>query len=191
MPPPRKRRGRLIAIISIVVVVVLIGGVAGALAVINNVGGGSNGAAATPTPGVPAGFQQFIGNTFSIVYPDNWMRSGDPQGVDGQDFTGPAAQTFEISIYAHTGTSDEIPLLLTTLCTALGNATVTPTTVTIGGQQWQQEDCGSGSSLHAVSEAIVYKGSLYQITYGGLVTTYANDKAQFFSVMERSFTFLT
>lgn len=195
-PPPKKGRGGLIAIISIIVVVVIIGGIVAVVALGGKKGNTTNGnntsstPTATPTPSVPAGFTKFTGTAFSVVYPSDWMKEVDSQGGGGEDFTGTTGQTFQISIDS-SGTADEIPTLLATFCSLLGNSTATPTTATVGGQQWQQIDCGNTSTLHVVTEAIFYQNQVYQITYGSLSATYDNDKTQFFSVMESSYTFLT
>jgi hypothetical protein len=197
MPPPKKGRGGLIAIISIVVLVVIIGGIVAAVALGGKKGGTNTGnnvtptPTATPTPSVPTGFTKFTGTAFSVVYPSDWMKEADSQGGGGEDFTGTTGQTFQISIDANGATADQIPLLLTTFCGILGNDKATPTPVTIGGQQWEQIDCGNTPTLHAVSDAIYYKNALYQITYGSITDTYDTDKTQYFSVMESSFTFLT
>ena len=198
MPPPKKGRGGLIAIISIVVVVVIIGAIVAVVVLGGKKGGttGNNNASSTPTapptPSVPSGFTKFTGTDFSVIYPSDWMKEADTQGTGaGEDFTGTAGQTFQISIDENGATADQIPLLLTTFCSILGNDKATPTPVTIGGQQWEQIDCGNTPTLHAVSDAIYYKNALYQITYGSITDTYDNDKTQYFSVMESSFTFLT
>ncbi len=196
MPPPRKSKTGLIVVVSIILLVVIAGGVITAIALTskkttsNTPGNPGNSPTATPTQGIPAGFTQFTGADFSIAYPSSWTKSGDSQGSGGQDFTGPTGQTFQISVDPH-GSEGEIPVLLSTFCSILGNSKVTPTTVTIGGQQWQQADCGESSSLHTVIEAVFYKGKLFQISYGSLAQTFDNDKTQYFAVMEQSFAFLT
>lgn len=200
MPPPQKKgKGLLIAIISIIVVVVIVVGVVAALALggnksnsttntNSNTPAASPTTAATPTPSVPAGFQQFSNSQFSVAYPGDWTAKASSSG-DGEQFTGPTSQVFQIDINQDTPAGQE-SAFNAAFCQVLNSkGKGTPTTVTIGGQTWQQLDCQDDGSLHAVVESVVYKGALYSIAYLSLSPTFASDKTQFYSPMEQSFAF--
>jgi hypothetical protein len=200
MPPPKKKgKGGLIAIISIIVVVVIIGGVVAALAFggKNKPGTTTNSSTpasaatptptATPTPSVPSGFQQFSGDGFTISYPSDWTTKAS-SGSKGEDFNGPEGQVFQVLIQPN-GDSAEIPTFLDTLCSIFGKPIGSPTTVTIGGQQWQQETCGNNGTPVGAVDATVYQGQLFSIDYFSLATDFASDKTQFYAPMEQSFAF--
>lgn len=72
---------------------------------------------------------------------------------------------------------------------AVHAVTVDRQQVTIGGQQWQQLDCGDNRSDHWVVESIVYEGTLYSFQYGSDSATFASDKTQYFSKMKLCFIF--
>ncbi len=198
-PPQKKGKGLLIAIISIIVVVVIVVGVVAALALSNNKSNTTTNTnsntpaatpttAATPTPGVPAGFQQFSNSEFSVAYPSGWTAKASSSG-DGEQFTGPTAQVFQVDVNPNTPAGQE-STFNTAFCQVLNSkGKGTPTTVTIGGQTWQQLDCQDDGNLHAVVESVVYKGALYSIAYLSLSTTFTSDRAQFYTPMEQSFAF--
>jgi hypothetical protein len=201
MPPPQKKgKGLLIAIISIIVVVVIVIGAVAVLALggnkSNTTANNSNTpaatptTAATPTPSVPAGFQQFSNSQFSVAYPSDWTAKATSSG-SGEQFTGPAAQVFEVDINQGAATGQE-NTFNATFCQAINpKGKGTPTTITIGGQTWHQLDCQDDGSLHAVVESVAYKDALYSIAYLSLSPTFTSDKAQFYTTMEQSFAFLT
>jgi hypothetical protein len=192
MPPPKKGRGGLIAIIAIVLLVVIAGGIVAAIALTGKKPATSTGpGASTPTPSIPAGFKKFTGSTFSIAYPSDWKPVGDAQGTSGEEFTSDSGQVFQVTISAGARSGQE-DLFNTGFCSVVGNASdATPAAVTIGGQQWHQLDCGEKSSLHAVVESLVYKGTLFSLSYLSPITTFDSDKTQFYTPMEQSFAFLT
>ena len=123
-PPRKQSNAGLIAITSIAVIVVILSSILTVYELNrkpkSNTGPG-NDPAATPTQSIPAGFTKFTGASFSVAYPKGWTKEADPQGGDGQTFTGPAAQTFEVAINAQGGSSDQIPTLLNRICTAAGD----------------------------------------------------------------------
>jgi hypothetical protein len=197
MPPPKKGKGGLIAIISIIVVVVIVGGVVAALALSgkkSNTGTntGNNPSAtpttaATPTASVPSGFQKFTGTAFSLNYPSGWTAKA-ASSSDGEDFNGPSGQIFQVLIQPN-GDQAQIPTFLDTLCSIFGKPIGSPTTVTIGGQQWQQETCGDNGTPVGTVEATVHQGQLFSIDYFSLATDFASDKTQYYGPMEQSFAF--
>ncbi|HEX6778892.1 MAG TPA: hypothetical protein VF099_11865, partial [Ktedonobacterales bacterium] len=80
-----------------------------------------------------------------------------------------------------------------------GNPTakVTPTTVTLAGQQWTREDCAARNvpgapTLKATVESVIYKGKLYTISYTSSPdATFAADRSKYYTPMEQSFAFRT
>ncbi len=203
-PPPRKGKVGLIVLIVVIVIVLIGAGVTAAVIVGNSNSNasptptpntGSNNpstsptSAVTPTTSVPAGFKQFSNSQFSISYPETWTASASSD--NSEQFTGPTGQVFQVNISPH-ATSGQESLFNSTFCSILGGSsseTQTPTAITISGQQWQQLDCGEHNGLHAVVESVAYKDNLYSLAYVSSTITFANDKAQFYSVMEQSFAF--
>jgi hypothetical protein len=196
--PPRKRRGGLFALIAIIVVVALIVGVVGVLALTHKSGSTSTSntnssstptTAATPTPSVPSGFQKFSNSQYSIAYPGSWSAKASSSGT-GEQFTGPDAQVFQVDLTPNASSGEEAAFN-TGFCGVLnskGGAT-TPTAITIGGQTWQQLDCKDDGTLHAVVESVVYKGTLYSLSYLSTSLTFDSDKTQYYGPMEQSFAF--
>jgi hypothetical protein len=189
----RKGRGGLFAIIAIIVVVVLIVGVVGVLAFASKKPNGTNTTsstpttAPTPTPSVPAGFQKFSNTQFSVIYPSDWASQAGTGG-GGENFTSTTGQLFQVIIQPGSDQST-VPTLLATLCSIFGKPIGSVTTVTIGGQPWQQETCGDHGVPVGTVEATIHQNEIFSIDYASLVGTYATDKTQFFAPMERSFAF--
>jgi hypothetical protein len=212
-PPAKKSRTGLI--VGILIAVLIVGGL-GSLAALGFAGKGplkSLGAtptpaatatatatatpAATPTPNIPAGFQQFTSddNAFTIAYPSDWQQSAAPSG-SGAQFTSSTGQVFFAFDSADTGGSSPADLD-SAFCQGtngdggFGGTPSAPTAVTIGGQSWTQEECDNSSgTLHAVAEAISYKGKIFFIAYASSKATFDQDKTQFYQPMEQSFQFL-
>lgn len=190
MPPPRKGKTGMIVIISVILLVVIVGGVVAALALTSKKSPTANNPsttptlAATPTPSIPSGFQKFSNSQFSIAYPSDWTAQASG---GGEQFVSQAGQLFQVLIQP--GDQTEIPTLLSTLCSIFGKPIGSPTTVTIGGTQWQQQACGDNGTPSASVEATVHQSQIFEIDYTSLAGTYAADKPQYFTPMEQSFAF--
>jgi hypothetical protein len=147
--------------------------------------------AATATPAIPAGFQQFTSpdNSFSIDYPSSWTNDSSTEGT-GAQFTGPAGQVF---IVTNGGAGQGDPATNdAAFCQGVGGPASAPTQITIGGQQWTQEECDNSSgTVHAVVDSVTYKGDLYLMAYASPKVTFPADKTQYYSPMEQSFRFLS
>jgi serine/threonine protein kinase len=212
-PAPRKNQTGLIAIISVVVVVVLL---VGSLVVVGytgkgpfaSLGGQQTPAAsptpthtptptATPTPSAPPGFQAFTNapqNTFSIDYPNSWQQIKSNEG-SGAEFVGPLGQVvYATDIGALAG---DPATLDNSFCEGsngsggFGGTPTSPVQVTIGGQQWTQEECDGSSGDHAAVETIYYNGHTYLIAYASSKTAFSANRSQYFTPMEQTFKFLT
>ncbi len=202
MAPPKKSKTGLIILIVVILVVLIGGGVAAAVALGGKKGSPTTGnsntpTTSTPTPGVtpspttpsiPSGFQQFSNSNFSVIYPSAWTAKSDSSSNGGEDFTSTTGQLFQVLIEP-TGTQDEIPTYLDTLCSIFGTKIGSVTTVTIGGQQWQQETCGDNGTPDGTVEAVIYKGQLYSIDYASLAGGFTTDQTQYYTPMEQSFKF--
>ncbi len=194
MPPKKKGRAGLIIGIAVVLLIIIIGGI---VAVVllggkknnNNASNGSTSTptvAATATQSVPSGFKTFSNGDFSIIYPQDWTAQADSSGV-GENFAGPSGQAFDVS--ADQNGSD--PTTTDSLyCTLIGDTTAGPTTVTIGGAQWTQEECeDKDGTLHSVIESVSHNGKLFSIFYLSIKDAFPADKTQFYQPMEQSFQF--
>jgi hypothetical protein len=210
---PKKGKGGLIAVIAIVVVVVIIGGAAAAFALggkkspstsssqnSQNSGNGQTantpGVTVTPTPttpsssgNAPAGFQQYSGSLFSINYPSDWVLEPSTQATGTTSFTGSQGQIFQVDV--EDSGAEDINQLLTLFCQTLSDTAGSPTTITIGGQQWQRRVCESNGQPAAAIEAVTYNGHIFSISYFSLAGTYATDATQYYQPMEQSFAFLS
>lgn len=201
-PTPKKRRTGLIVAIVVIALVVVIGGVGGGI-LLTRKGNTSNAAstpgatsttasAATATAGAPAGFQQFKNSEFSILYPKDWQPM---TAQDKEVFKRPNGDAgFVVQVSSQTTqpkAADDMYCL-----TANPTQRPTATTISLGGQQWTREDCGSvtlaNQSHHAAVESVMYKNKLYTISYtSSPADTFASDRSKYFTPMEQSFTFLT
>lgn len=202
MTPPRKGKTGMIVIISVVLLVVIVGGVVAALAfaskktpttAANNTPSATSAPATTPTAAIPSNFKKFSNSRYSIGYPSDWMPAASSSGTNDEDFTGPTAQIFQVVITPNASPGEET-LFNSGYCSVLGNSGGTkpaPTSVTLGGHQWQQLDCGDNGTLHAIVESVIYKGDLYTLDYLSSSATFPSDRTQFFQPMEQSFQFLT
>ena len=73
-----------------------------------------------------------------------------------------------------------------------GGASTGPTPVTIGGQSWTKMDCESADgTTHTLVEAVSYKGKIYDLLFSSDQASFEQNRTQFFSVMEQTFTFLS
>ena len=142
---------------------------------------------ATATQSVPNGFKSFSNSDFSLIYPQDWTPATSSSSDNGETFTSATGQEFEVDVSQ--GESD--PKAFDDIfCSVIGSVTAGPTTVSIAGEQWTQEECeDQDGTLHAVIEAVVHNGNLFSITYFSLGDTYPTDKTQFYQPMEKSFQF--
>jgi hypothetical protein len=207
--PPKKGKGGLIAIIIVLVVVVIGGGVATALALNGKkspsattsststatTGQTANTPGVTPTPTTPAtsgnvpdGFQQYSGSLFSIDYPSDWVLEPSDQANGTTSFTGSQGQIFQVDV-ENVGDED-LSQLLNLYCQTLSDTADAPTTVTIGGQQWQRVVCENNGQPAAAIEGVTYNGHIFSINNFSLAGTYATDAPQYYQPMEQSFVFL-
>ncbi len=199
MPPPKKSKKGLIIGIAVVLLVVIIGcAVVGVLVTrqgsstssttSGNAATATTAPTATATASVPAGFQKFSNDSFSIYYPADW--EAKPESDGGEQFSSSQGQVFQVNITAGAG-ANSAKTFDDAYCRVIGKQTADLTTVTIGGQQWTREECeDEAGTFHSVVEAVNYKGQLFSIAYLSLKPTFDLDKAQYYSPMEQSFTFL-
>ncbi len=103
-------------------------------------------------------------------------------------FTGSQGQIFQVDV--ENSGDEDINQLLTLYCQTLSDSAGSQTTVTIGGQQWQQLICESNGQPAAAIEGVTYKGHIFSINYFSLAGTYATDATQYYQPMEQSFAFL-
>lgn len=207
--PPKKSKSGLIVLLSVVLLVVLVGGIVGVIAFSGKhsaANTGPNQASGTPTatsvpptptqPAAQAGFMRFRNSKLSIIYPSGWMVQPDSSGKGSVGFVGPS-QFFQVAINQVNnipGGNSDPAVVDSRFCQSVGmqqGPPPTPTTVTVGGQQWTQEDCGVNQSAHTVVESTLYQNNLYSIFYTSLGGTFDSDRTQFFMPMEQSFMFLS
>jgi hypothetical protein len=178
-------------IIAVVLLVVIVGGLlvglgfagTGPLKSLKS-GGGSNGGTTLVTYTSPD-------NTFSVGYPTGWQTKSATSGM-GVEFTGPSQQIFEVLNFgANSALSPDDAVSI--FCMAIGTKTAGPSSATISNQQWTREECetSSGTIVHTLTEAVTYKGQLFQIVYASLKESFASNQSQFFTPMEQSFKFLS
>jgi hypothetical protein len=146
----------------------------------------------TATPSLPPGFSLYtnLDHSFKLIYPTSWQKGPSSSGT-GVDFEGPSGASF---IATNLGTNQGDAVTADgAFCALLSGSPGSPHDVVVGGQRWTQETCDSlpvFGNLHAVVETINYKGFSYMIAYSAAQPNFGNDKTQFFSFMENSFTFL-
>ena len=150
--------------------------------------------AATPTTTIPAGFQVYTspGKLYRVAYPAAWTLSTDPSDAESETFAGPANQGAVVDDFApEAGATPETAV--TNVCTIVGGGPSTgPTPVTIGGQRWTKMDCESADgTTHTLVEAVSYKGKIYDLLFSSDQASFEQNRTQFFSVMEQTFTFLS
>ncbi|HLW02855.1 MAG TPA: protein kinase [Ktedonobacterales bacterium] len=195
-----KRPGR-IALVSSIMLVALLGGTLLTLGLTKSgpFAPASANHQATPTPTsapVPAGFKLFTnGNdNFSVIYPSGW----DAQPAvtvtgSGEQFNGPAKQTVQV-VHGGAAQPSDTGSSVDAFCTTFSFSPVNNghTTTTLAGQQWTREECDNPTlGLHAIVEAVAYKGHLYLFSYASPTSAFNNNRRQYFSPMEQSFKFLT
>jgi hypothetical protein len=197
-PPPRKGRGGIIAIIAIILIVLIGGGVTATVILRNspstssNTPSGTNTPVATATPNIPTGYTPFSNSKFRISYPATWTHQTSSSSPT-EEFISGQGQIFQVTTLDRAPSGSDVSFN-SVFCKEVGNSsggTHTPTSITIGGQQWQQLECGVGANnVQAVSESVIYKGTLYAISYASPSETFEADRTQFYSVMEQTFAFL-
>lgn len=163
------------------------------------VGACSTQASVTPTvtseAKLPSGFILTTSpdHTFRLAYPAAWQAQTDSQDV----FTGPTGQYFEANNDGPPVGTTDLRQLVTTYCNGvqpdLAVSLVQTTSVQLGGRDWTQGDCDAGKSsvtTMVVVEVVLYKGSLFKITYGSPAASFGSDYTRYFALMEQSFHFL-
>jgi len=197
-PPPRKGRGGLIAIIAIILIVLIGGGVTATFILRNNPStrsntpSSTNTPAATATPNIPTGYTLFSTSKFRISYPATWTHQTSSSSPT-EEFISAQGQILQVTTLdqAPSGSDAEFNSMFCKGVANTSGGTHTPTSITIAGQQWQQLECDVGAnSVQAVSESVIYKGTLYAISYASPAETFEADRTQFYSVMEQTFAFL-
>ncbi len=199
VPVPQAARRRKLGLIALLVLIVLGVALSAGLVALGLGGKGPFASlgkhptpTATATPSAPPGFLLYtnLDHSFKLIYPKTWKKSASDSGV-GVKFDGPANQTFQVE---NDGANQSDPAVAdTTFCLILSGNPGSPHNVIVAGQRWTQEACDSLSFLgnvHAVIEAISYKGNIYLLSYSSDQTTFGQDDARYFSLMEKSFTFL-
>lgn len=192
-PPPKKGKTGLIIGIVVVLLVLIVGGILGVVLLKKGPNTpGTTGTSATATPkatatqAVPSGFKQFSNTDFSVIYPQDWTAKSSS---NGEQFTSASGQIFEVDI---TSGGSDASVFDDAYCGVIGKVTAGPTTVTIGGEQWTQEECqDQDGTLDSVVEAVAHNGNLFSIAYLSLIDTIQTDKTQFYQPMEQSFKFLS
>jgi hypothetical protein len=148
---------------------------------------------ATPTTrtaeAVPTGFNIYKGTAFTITYPTGWNKANPAEG-NGVQYTGPKNQVFTA---ASMGVSKDSPATFNeTFCgpTAFGGTASAPKNVQISGETWMQTQCtDQKGGKTAIVESTVHNKDLYYIVYGSPLANFNADKTQYFTTMEKSFTF--
>ncbi len=177
----KSRRG-ILGITAAVLVVVLAG------MVIKNL--------TTHSATIPSGYNVYTSpdKSFSIAYPPGWQVK-EAAGGTGAEFDGPAHQ---VVIVTDIGSQTDDPALIdSSFCqgtdgsSGMGGAPGAAKTVSVGGQNWTQEECNnSDKSAHAAVETVTYQGGSYLLTYASPSSAFASNRSTFFSPMEGSFQFL-
>lgn len=185
-PPRPKKRIWLLASLILAAVLVLAG--AGVLLACWFFAMGSRPTpAATATPG---GFQTYTNpdQTFKINYPRDWTQKPASAGT-GAEFDGPGNAS--LTVTNEGGLQTDAASSADLFCTLGTGAPGAQKTVTIGGQRWVQEACGTTfDGFQIVVEVVAYKGNLYMIIYQARPGDFASYQAKYFAPMEQSFTFL-
>jgi serine/threonine protein kinase len=200
-PAPRSRQSRLIALGSVVALVVVLGGVLLALGLTKTgpfAPSANHQATPTPTtPAIPAGFKLYTnkGQNFSIIYPGGWsVQPATTVNGSGEQFNGPANQVVQAT-HGGAAQASDLGSAVDAFCITFSfspTGTNGHTTVTVAGQQWTREECDNPTlSLHAIVEAIAYKGSLYLLSYASPAGAFNSNRSKYFTPMEQSFTFLS
>ncbi|HLW00034.1 MAG TPA: hypothetical protein VKT82_15300 [Ktedonobacterales bacterium] len=170
------------------------------LAVVILTGCNSNSAAkktSTPTPtattrtaaAVPTGYNIYKGTTFTFTYPTGWNKANAAEGT-GVQYTGPKNQVFTAASMGKTANTAQT--FNTTFCgpTAFGGTASAPKDVKISGVTWVQTQCtDQKGGKSAVVDSTVHNKNLYYIVYGAPLADFQADKTQYFTTMEKSFTF--
>ena len=183
--PPRKRHTGLIVLILVVLLVAL-GGAAAVGFFVFKLG---NSTASTPTCAL-SGYTAFTSpdHSFCLVYPNGWQVASALKG-SGAQLSGPAHQVFTVAnIGAFSATLQDYDI---GFCNSLGGKSSEMVSVTIQGQAWTQIHCATDAGNgRVIIEAVIYKGSLYHMSYGSPVASFQSDLSQFFTPMEQSFRFI-
>lgn len=207
-PPSQKKKPALLAVLSAVVLLVLLGGTLLALGFggkgpLSALGHPSSPTtvsktpvatpAATSTSSLPAGFQVYTspGHLYRVSYPAAWSASQDQSDPEQETFQGPANQSALVDDFApDAGVTPETAV--TNVCTIFGGGASTgPTQTTIAGQSWTRMECESADgTTQTLVEAVSYQGKIYDLLFSSDQASFAQNQAQFFSIMEQSFTFL-
>lgn len=199
----RNRRTGVIVLITLILLAIIGGGIAAGVAIMSGTHSSSRntpGSTPTDTSSLPSGSQSFTNsdNTFRIAYPSDWEQSDAAHGT-GATFKGPDGQTFIISNVGSTQDfTDFTPARFDDdVCTGnegfdgFGGTTSSTQTVSIGGQDWTQEECESGDgTLHVAVETIIYQDTFFTMVYYSTPSTFDSNRDLYFSPMEQSFTFL-
>lgn len=207
LPPPRQKKTGLIAVISAVVVLVLLGGTLlalgfagkGPLSSLGNISSQtttSQTPAATPTPSIPAGFQVYTsqGHLYRVAYPSDWSQQVDKSDPEEVEFTGPDDQVAltDDFIPGSGVTPASYTQVICSVASGGASDNIQPTQVTIAGKTWTKMECVSADgTTHTVAEAVSYQGRIAGLLFSSKQASFAQDQAQFFSVMERTFAFLS
>jgi hypothetical protein len=200
-PAPRSRPTRLIALGSVIALVVVLGGILLTLGLTRTgpFAPGSANHQATPTPttaAIPAGFKLYTNkdHSFSIVYPGGWdAQPAVTVNGSGEQFSGPASQTVQV-VHGAAAQASDVGTSVDAFCTTFSfiPASGNHTTTTLAGQQWTREECDNPAlSIHAIVEAVAYKGTLYLLSYASPTGAFNSNRSRYFTPMEQSFTFLS
>ncbi len=187
-PPRPKKRPWLLASLILAAVLVLAG--AGVLLARWFFATGSQPTLATTATATPGGFLTYTNpdQTFKISYPPNWQQKPASAGT-GAEFDGPGNAS--LTVTNHGGLQTDAPSSADLFCTLSTGAPGTQKTVTIGGQRWVQEACGTTfDGFQTVVEVVAYKGNFYMIVYQARPDDFASYQTKYFAPMEQSFTFL-
>ncbi len=196
-PPPRNAKTRLIALVSAVALVALMGGTLLTLGLTKTgpFAPRVNQATPTPTATAPAGFKRYTNgdHSFSIIYPSSWRaKPAVTVNGSGEEFDGPASQVVQV-IHGGAVQPSDIGNNDDAFCATFSFSTPNGhTTATVAGKQWTREECDNPVlSIHAIVEAIAYRGQLYMLSYASPTSSFSSNRSQYFTPMEQSFTFLS
>ena len=204
-PAPPRRSGNWLLPVVVVLLLLLVGGGAGYVLthgkalLTSTTAHGTPTAAATTTPGIPAGFRLYTDNSAHVqfVMPHDWIAHGSISASSGLALTSPDLnKAFEV--LKAPGTADNGALATAFLDGVAGSSgtvanRVGPTQVSLAGETWAQESADvtrNGETVHVVALVASHSGATYLLGYLAPPSVFADANTRYFQPMVQSFTFL-
>lgn len=212
-PAKKKRRsgGVIVAVLLLLVVAALGAGFAKRDAILGRLGPGSPTASAFatytpgPTPTAPAQYKQFVSpkGQYILAYPQAWTvksdstpSGGQPDYVDTFNQATPAVVVAVEQAQIFNTLSDADAIAAEIRAAQQKGYTFTPsgtpTTVNVGGEQWQRQEYDSttnGVKLHYAVLSAHHLGRSYVIVLVALPGDFAKENASAFPTILKSFRF--